>query len=116
MTAEFLIPITFFAMIFGVFYLYLTTRNKERMAMIEKGADASIFTSGRSFSFGTTVLNLALLAIGIGVGVLIGSAFEMAGMDPDVSYPASIFIFAGLGLVVSFFINRKLAERDGFIK
>ena len=116
MAGEIFIPIAFFATIFGIVYLYLTTRNKERMAMIENGADASIFNTGRSFSFGRTVLNLALLAIGIGVGVLIGSALEMAGMGEDVLYPASIFIFSGMGLVVSFFINRKLAERDGIIK
>ena len=32
-----------FGSIFGVFYLYFSTRNKERLALIEKGADASIF-------------------------------------------------------------------------
>ena len=80
--------------------------------MIEKGADASMFRSGKSFSWGSTVLTLALLAIGIGVGVLVGAALNMAGMNDEVSFPASIFIFAGLGLVVSFFINRKMADRD----
>jgi len=33
---EILIPITMFAAIFGIFYVFLTTRNKERLSMIEK--------------------------------------------------------------------------------
>jgi hypothetical protein len=37
-----------FGSIFGVFYLYLSTRNKERLALIEKGADASIFMKGNA--------------------------------------------------------------------
>ena len=43
MDVEILIPISLFLMIFGIIYLYYSTRNRERMALIEKGADASIF-------------------------------------------------------------------------
>ena len=35
-----------FAVIFGVFYLHFSTRNKERLSLIEKGVDAKIFMSG----------------------------------------------------------------------
>ena len=38
---EILIPISFFLAVFGVIYLFLSTRNKERLALIEKGADAT---------------------------------------------------------------------------
>ena len=37
--------IALFIVIFGVFYLYFSSRNKERLALIEKGADAEIFFS-----------------------------------------------------------------------
>lgn len=105
-----LIPLIIFSAIFGVAYVYLTTRNKERLALIERGADASLFNSGKKRSMGSIILNLALLAIGIGVGVLVGAGLEQGGMDGDVSFPASIFIFGGLGLVVSYFVNRKLEK------
>ena len=39
MNAEILIPISLFLAIFGIIYLYLSTRNKERLALIEKGVD-----------------------------------------------------------------------------
>ncbi len=103
-----LISLIVFSAIFGVVYVYLTTRNNERLALIEKGADASLFNTGKKNGIGSIVLNLALLAIGIGIGVLVGAGLEQAGMDDDVSFPASIFIFGGLGLVAGFFVNRKL--------
>ncbi len=108
MQEDIFIPLIIFATIFGVSYVYLTTRNKERLALIERGADASLFNSGKKRGMGSIVLNLALLAIGIGIGVLVGAGLNQTGMDEDVSFPASIFIFGGLGLVVSFFVNRKL--------
>ena len=39
--------IAFFATVFGIYYVHITTRNKERMALIEKGADASLFNTGK---------------------------------------------------------------------
>ena len=41
MDEEILIPLSMFAAIFGIVYLYFTTRNKERLALIEKGAALS---------------------------------------------------------------------------
>ena len=53
-----------FGTIFGIFYLYLSTRNKERLSLIEKGADASIFGKGQQHTapiWKVLVLNLAFL-------------------------------------------------------
>src|SRR5664279_1549292 len=74
MGPDLLIPLSLFLAIFGVIYLFLSTRNKERLALIEKGADASIFMNGSRNGIPTgriIILNLALLLIGIGVGVFI---------------------------------------------
>ena len=114
-----------FAVIFGIFYLFYSTRNKERLALIEKGADAKIFMSGekkRSTLTGRViVLNLALLAMGIGIGVLLGallsSQFGYSGswanrpnnaIDSEVFFISSIFICAGAALLVGFNITKKL--------
>lgn len=113
MATDILVPLIIFASIFGIAYVYLTARNKERLALIEKGADAKLFNSGRKFSFGELILNLALLAIGIGAGVLVGAMFVQGGMEEEVAYTSSIFIFGGLGLIASFFLNRKLSQKEG---
>ena len=113
---EVAVLIIIFGSIFGVFYLYYSTRNKERLALIEKGADASIFVSNRkkssNYSFAKVfVLNAALLSMGIGFGILIGSILEThVGLDDEVAYPASIFITAGAALFAGFQMTKKLDQ------
>ena len=108
-----LIPLIVFGSMFAVVYVFLTTRNKERLALIEKGADAKLFKSGPSNSnvSGIVVINIASLAIGIGIGVLLGSLLEMSGMDEDIAFPAMIFICGGIGLLAGFFASRKLVAK-----
>lgn len=109
---EVLIPLIVFSCIFGIAYVFLTTRNKERMALIENGADAKLFNSGKKFSFGEFILNLSLLAIGVGTGVLVGAFLAQGGMEQGVAYTSSVFIFGGIGLGASFFLNRKLEQKS----
>ena len=100
-----------FGSIFGVFYLHYNTRNRERMALIEKGADASIFFTKKAKSntplWKVLVLNLALLLMGVGIGVVMGATLgEYSSMEKSVTMPGSIFFFAGTGLLVGYFISR----------
>ena len=109
---EILIPISFFLAIFGMVYLYLSTRNKERLALIEKGADASIFMRGKSQTapiWKVIILNLALLLMGIGIGTFIASLLDnYTSLDEDAVYPATIFFMAGLGLFIGFNMTKQL--------
>ena len=101
-----------FGTIFGIFYLYLSTRNKERLSLIEKGADASIFGKGQQHTapiWKVLVLNLAFLLMGVGLGVFIASLLDnYTSLDSDVVYPAVIFFMAGLGLYIGFTQTKKL--------
>lgn len=110
MQEEILIPISLFLVIFGIFYLYISTRNKERLALIEKGADASIFNLGKrsGSSWKVVVLNFAFLLMGIGLGVLIANILATySGLDDDAVYPSMIFLMAGIGLYVGFMQTKK---------
>jgi len=110
-----IIPIIF-GVVFAITYLYFSTRNKERLALIEKGADASIFVKGRSSKtapiWKVLLLNLALLLMGIGLGIFIGSLLENIGFDDDVAYPATIFFMAGIGLFVGFTMTKRIEKED----
>jgi LPS O-antigen subunit length determinant protein (WzzB/FepE family) len=114
MNEEILIPISLFLTVFGIFYLYLSTRNKERLALIEKGVDASIFMGGvkqSSPSRKVFILNFALLLMGIGVGVFIAlllSAYTT--LDQDAVYPATIFTMAGVGLFIGYNMTKNLEQ------
>jgi len=106
---DILVPLIVFGTLFAVVYVFLTTRNKERLALIEKGADAKLFKSGpgsKNYG-GIIVINIACLAIGIGIGVLLGSFVEMSGMTGQVAMPSMIFICGGIGLLAGFFASRK---------
>jgi hypothetical protein len=117
MGGEVIITISLFLVVFAICYLYFTTRNKERLALIEKGADASIFVKGKregSTPFGKVVLlNLALLLTGIGLAIFLAAFMVSAlGVDEDVAYPGTIFMMAGLGLYLGFALTRKLDKED----
>ncbi len=117
MGGEVIILISMFLVFFGISYLYFTTRNKERLALIEKGADASIFVKGKKEGtapfWKVLILNLALLLMGIGLAIFIASILESTfGMDEDVAYPGTILLMAGLGLYVGFTMTKKLEKEE----
>jgi hypothetical protein len=105
--------IALFATVFGIMYLHLTTRNKERLALIEKGADASLFNTGKegksSASWGKFTMKIGLLLMGIGLGIIAGAICESAELFPDeaAGYFSMIFIFGGLSLVLFYIFDRK---------
>lgn len=105
---EVIVPVVLFALVFGIVYLALSARNKERMALIEKGADASIFYTGKKAGTGKWILTLGIFAIGVALGALIGYLFESSGMQEEVAYTSSIFLFGGAALVAAYFIGRKV--------
>lgn len=115
MGGEVLIFISLFIVVFGIFYLHYTTRNKERLALIEKGADASIFGRYQNKEappvWKVLILNLGLLLIGIGVGILLASTLVYnMNVDEDVAYPGTIFLMSGISLVSGFFLTKKLIK------
>jgi len=113
--SEVIIPIVFFGVVFGIFYLFISARNKERLALIEKGADASIFYNRNGKvtpMWKVIIINLAFLLMGIGLGTLIAEGFTQGfGMDEDVAFPGVIFFMAGLGLFAGFYVTKKLANQ-----
>jgi len=112
MGSEIIVLPVIFGTVFGIFYLYISARNRERLALIDKGADASIFYSKKKHVtpvWKVIVLNLALLLAGIGIGIFIASFLNMnLGIDEDVAYPGTIFLLAGIGLFAGFFATKKL--------
>ncbi|PRX55438.1 DUF6249 domain-containing protein [Flagellimonas meridianipacifica] len=111
--SEIIIIPVMFGVVFGIFYLYISARNKERLALIDKGADASIFygkSSRVTPIWKVIVINLATLLMGIGLGIFTAGILMSLGMDEDIVGPGSGFFMAGLGLLTGFFITKKMTE------
>ena len=117
-----LIPITIFtgafAMTFGIRYLI----NKEKMAMIERGIDPGI---NKSTPKPFLSLKFGLLLVGLGLGLLVALFIVRAifgavppghynnnGDQEAAIYFGCIGIFGGLGLVVSYIIEKKWLDRN----
>ncbi|WP_350287638.1 DUF6249 domain-containing protein [uncultured Croceitalea sp.] len=117
MAAAILIPISFFLTVFAILYLFFSTRNRERLALIEKGADANIFVrtkdSGGIASWKIFLINFAILLIGVGMAIFIAAMLvEVLGVYEGVAYPGTIITMAGVGLLVGFSITKKFEKSE----
>ena len=102
---ELFIPIALFLMIFGIVYISITTRNKEHMAMIEKGVDPTLFKSQNSEM---RALRMGMLFVGVSIGLLVGYLLKTyAGFDEPLAYFSMSFLFGGLSLVLYYLITKK---------
>ena len=109
---EALIVFIIFGSIFAIAYLYFSTRNKERLALIEKGAEASIFVSGKKHTapiWKVFILNFALLLMGIGLGTLIALIIDnYTTLNEAPLFIGTIFLVAGLFLFTGFHMTKNL--------
>ena len=110
MDEEILIPISLFASVVLILWLFLSTRNKERMALIEKGADANLFKT-KSKPFPT--LKLGMFLVGIGLGILFGNIIAVStSLEEPTAYFSMIFLFAGSSLVTNHLLEKKTIKSN----
>lgn len=114
--------IGFFAAIILSFYFYLRFRNRERMALVEKGVDVSEILKTRDFSFKIPWLRLGILAIGIGFGIFV--AYLVIVLAPPkftgdkrqftgLILMFSLLIFGGVGIILGNFLEKPRNKKNG---
>lgn len=87
--------------IVAIFYLYINAKNRERLALIEKGMNPNLSRS----DFWPQV---GIIAAGGGAGLMVGDWFGPYG-------PLIALFFAGAGLVIFNVIRRSKMSRDSKI-
>jgi MFS family permease len=106
-----LIVVGIVAGIFGIIYVIVMSRHRERLALIEKGVNASIFANKNPTSYIT--LKLGMLCVGIALGILLGTVLENHyNFTTGVAYWSMIFLLGGISLIINFLIERMLIEKD----
>ena len=95
-------------MIFAILYVYYTTRSRERLALVEKGADASIFKVPDSKY---TLLKWGIFLIALSVGVITGFMLSTL-VNEVVAFFTAILLFGGLGLIVAYLVTNKLTDKE----
>lgn len=106
-----LIPISMFAAVFGVLYVYFTTRNKERLLMIEKGVDPSIFVTKKKNTSNMT-LKFGMLFVGIAVGILAGALLAPYVNEEAIAYFSMILLFGGGSLILNANMEKKASKQE----
>lgn len=102
-------PVLVLAIIFGAIYgiIQLNYQHKERKMLLEKGADPSIFQLPKTQK--ATSLRYGLLLIGVALGIFLGSVLtETSELPQEAAYFSMVFLFGGIALVVSFFMEKKM--------
>ncbi|SRR5258708_989250 len=86
-------------------------KNRERMAMLEKGIDPEIIFR-ESRGVGQDPLLWGLLLAGMGLGVLLGYIVHLlTGWDRMVLTNGMAILFGGVGLIVFSFFRRQTEDR-----
>lgn len=108
---EDIVPIVLFVLSATAAIAYRYLSYKERIALIERGMDPHPVrktTYGHSFN----VMKLAFLAIGIGVGVVVGGFLEnVIHSNHVIGYFASILLAGGFALIAYYQFERKELSR-----
>lgn len=98
--------IVFGAIILVVRYV-VQARNKERMALIEKGVDLSEFYTKKNDGW-NNVLKFGLLLVGVGLGLFLGFVLADYIALPTAAVVISItLLFGGISLVLYHWINNR---------
>jgi hypothetical protein len=127
-----IIMISLCATVFGIAYYYLFARNKERLALIQSGADASLFKApprkGPNWTYSISLI-IGFMAMGIGLGVFLATIVEQgminqqlqmvkqgllqeAQMEFPQAYVTGIFFFGGAGLVAAFYQLKHMYKKE----
>ena len=86
----------------------VSRRHKERMEMISKGVNLSLFTEPPDPKTGSNTLLFGLFAVAIGLAFTISSILIMENFDRDMMTVAMVFLFGG----GSFLLYWKLTAKD----
>lgn len=107
---EVLVPISIFAMSFGIAYIAIMSGHREKMSMLEKGINPKEFENekrkGRDSRKG------ALVLIAVGLGLIVGRTVDKMDLDglENIGVPAFVCLFIGIALYGYYLLSRKDSE------
>lgn len=102
-------PVLIVAIVFGTIYglFFLFVRRRERLTMMEKGFDPSLFYAEKP-SGRYTSLKYGMLFIGVGAGILVGNILAVStAINEEVAFFSMTFLFGGAALVLNYLIETK---------
>ncbi len=93
-----------FTSITVIAYLYITSRHKIRMALIQHGQRAEIFKEN---SEANSALKWGMVAVGLGLGLFLGGFMDWVGIGNEATYFGTMLMLGGAGLILYYNITKK---------
>lgn len=110
---DIVVPLVMFGATFGIVYVITSARHKEKMALIEKGADPTLFKRQQLKFSQYNVFKYGLLLVGVAIGIILaGIMAEIHFIDDVAAYFSSILFFGGLALIAAYLLRNKLDKEN----
>ncbi|MGF7078774.1 DUF6249 domain-containing protein [Mucilaginibacter sp. UYCu711] len=106
-TRDAIVSITLFAAVFGMVYVFLITRHRERMIILEKSIDYPFPVT----NFNNITLKCGMLLSGVAIGFLIIYVLQACGVYSDLISVAMVCLFGGISLIASYIIVEKKTKQ-----
>lgn len=104
--------IGFFTSVIVIAYLFLNSRHKIRMALIQHGQDATIFREDKDIH---SALKYGMVAVGVGAGLFLGGIFNRLGMEEGPAFFGPMLVLGGAGLILYYFMLKKKKGMDEIV-
>lgn len=117
--AIFVLIVIFMVIVFSGWIIYLRTRNKERMALIERDKEISGLYTRKKMSFSFPWLKIGIITTGFSVGWLVGVLIlELVLKQPEGNYRIGpepfimgiIFLFTSVSILIAYFADKPKKE------
>ncbi len=108
---DFLVSLIAIAALFGILYVIVMTRHRERMALMDKGLTPKEFNNNPAVV--SASLRFGLLMIGVAVGILLGNRVALHWDVPrQGAFIAMMLLFGGISLVISYTIEKSQSKKQ----
>ena len=107
---QLMVPLSLFAMIFGIVYFAIITNHRQKIAMIEAGFNPN--EEGKKEK-SHNKLRGALLFVFVPFGILIGRlAHSHFGMEAEICQLIFAFLFGGIGLSLTYILEQTVLNKE----
>jgi hypothetical protein len=101
-----IITLGFFSAVVLTVHYFVKARNKEKMALIEKGVDISEIYSSKEKTNST--LKYGMFLVGIAIGLFLGNLLgNYTSINMVISYITMTLLFGGASLILFHWYNSK---------
>lgn len=98
--------ILFMAGVFFSWFFIHRAKSKERLMLIEKGSDPTLFFQSKKITINFPWLKIGIVLAGMGIGLLFGSISSNPGL-----ILGSVFLFGGIGMVIANYLDKPKVQK-----